>query len=113
MPGVRDGLAGHRHRPLAAVYTAVTRRDADTREPKGGWLPSERITLAEALRAYTRGSAQAAGREDELGVLAPGMLADVTVIDRDLFADVVARPEAILDARVMATFVGGTLAFMR
>lgn len=99
--------------PLASVYTAVTRRDADTREPKGGWLPSERITLAEALRAYTRGSAQAAGREDELGVLAPGMLADVTVIDRDLFADVVARPEAILDARVMATFVGGTLAFMR
>lgn len=56
--------------PIDAVYTAVTRRDADTHEPLGGWLPEERITLAEALRAYTagqrrrrpaRGRARAAG----------------------------------------------------
>lgn len=46
--------------PIDAVYTAVTRRDADTHEPLEGWLPEERITLAEALRAYTAGSAAAA-----------------------------------------------------
>lgn len=61
--------------PIDAVYTAVTRRDADTHEPLGGWLPEERITLAEALRAYTAGSAAAAQREGELGQLAPGMFA--------------------------------------
>ncbi|MCQ5072072.1 amidohydrolase family protein, partial [Adlercreutzia sp. DFI.6.23] len=59
--------------PIDAVYTAVTRRDADTHEPCGGWLPEERLTLAEALRAYTAGSAAAAQRADELGQLAPGM----------------------------------------
>ncbi len=66
--------------PIDAVYTAVTRRDADTHEPLGGWLPEERITLAEALRAYTAGSAAAAQRADELGQLAPGMFADIVVL---------------------------------
>ena len=71
--------------PIDAVYTAVTRRDADTHEPLGGWLPEERITLAEALRAYTAGSAAAAQRADELGQLAPGMFADIVVLDPNPF----------------------------
>ncbi len=90
--------------PLAAVYAAVTRRDADTREPAGGWLPAEALTVPEALRAYTVGSACAAGRAADLGVLAPGMLADLVVLDRDLTAT---DPEAILQTRVLATYVGG------
>ncbi len=90
--------------PLRGVYTALTRQDADTREPKGGWLPQERITAAEALRAYTWGSAYACGRESELGRLAPGMLADIAVFDRDLLH---ASPEELLDARAQAVFVGG------
>ena len=90
--------------PLAAVYAAVTRRDADTREPAGGWLPAEALTVPEALRAYTAGSACAAGRAADLGVLAPGMLADLVVLDRDL---TVIDPEAILQTRVLATYVGG------
>ena len=90
--------------PLAAVYAAVTRRDADTREPAGGWLPAEALTVPEALRAYTAGSACAAGRAADLGVLAPGMLADLVVLDRDLTA---VDPEAILQTRVLATYVGG------
>lgn len=90
--------------PLAAVYAAVTRRDADTREPAGGWLPAEALTVPEALRAYTAGSACAAGRAADLGVLAPGMLADLVVLDRDLTA---IDPEAILQTRVLATYVGG------
>ncbi len=95
--------------PLAAVYTAVTRRDADTLAPAEGWLPAERITLAEALRAYTRGSAVSAGRDAELGRLEPGMYADVAVLDRNLFADAEQRPEGILEARAVAVYVGGKL----
>ncbi|MCI8469603.1 MAG: amidohydrolase [Eggerthellaceae bacterium] len=92
--------------PLAAVYTAVTRRDADTGLPEGGWLAAEALTVAEALTAYTAGSARAAGRGDELGTLAPGMLADLVVLDRDLLA---VTPDDLLGARVLATYVGGRL----
>lgn len=94
--------------PLDAVYTAVTRCDADSHEPKGGWLPDERISTAEALRAYTVGSATAASREQELGRLAPGYLADFVVLDRDLLACAAAD---IQKACVKATFVGGRRVF--
>ncbi len=90
--------------PIDAVYTAVTRRDADTHEPLEGWLPEERITLAEALRAYTAGSAAAAQREGELGQLAPGMFADIVVLDPNPFE---LAPEDIQQAKVQATYVAG------
>lgn len=90
--------------PLDAVYTAVTRRDADTHEPEGGWLPEEAITLAEALRAYTAGSAAAAQRAGELGELAPGQYADMVVLSPSPFA---LAPEDIQQAKVQATYVGG------
>lgn len=90
--------------PLAAVYTAVTRKDADTRQPEGGWLPTERITVAEALRAYTIGSAAAAGRAHELGTLTPGKLADLTVLDR---SPLTCDPEDIPAIAVQATYVAG------
>ena len=96
--------------PIDAVYTAVTRRDADTHEPLGGWLPEERITLAEALRAYTAGSAAAAQREGELGQLAPGMFADIVVLDPNPFE---LAPEDIQQAKVQATYVAGKRAYER
>ena len=89
---------------IDAVYTAVTRRDADTHEPLGGWLPEERITLAEALRAYTAGSAAAAQRTDELGQLAPGMFADITVLSPNPFK---LAPDDLQQAKVQATYVAG------
>lgn len=90
--------------PLDAVYTAVTRCDADTHEPEGGWLPEQAITLAEALRAYTAGSAAAAQRAGELGELAPGQYADLVVLSPNPFA---LTPEDIQQAKVQATYVGG------
>ncbi|MDE8703505.1 amidohydrolase [Adlercreutzia equolifaciens] len=90
--------------PLDAVYTAVTRRDADTHEPEGGWLPEEAITLAEALRAYTAGSAAAAQRSGELGELAPGQYADLVALSPNPFA---LPPEDVQQAKVQATYVGG------
>lgn len=96
--------------PIDAVYTAVTRRDADTHEPLEGWLPEERITLAEALRAYTAGSAAAAQREGELGQLAPGMFADIVVLDPNPFE---LAPEDIQQAQVQATYVAGKKVYGR
>lgn len=95
---------------MDVLYSAVTRQDPATHEPAGGWLPKERIGMAEALRAYTQGSAAAAGRRRELGTLEAGMLADVTVLDRDLLA---CAPEDIQKTRVLATFTGGRCVFER
>lgn len=94
--------------PLAAIYTAITRKDADTRLPEDGWLPQERITVAEALRAYTQGSARAAGRAQELGTLEPGQLADITVLGAD---PLTADPEVLPGIPVLATIVGGRCVF--
>lgn len=96
--------------PIPAVYTAVTRRDADSRRPEGGWLPAERITLAEALRAYTAGSAIAAQREGEVGLLAPGMFADMTVLAPNPFT---LDAEDIQQAQVQVTYVGGRIVYER
>jgi hypothetical protein len=89
--------------PLEGIYAAVTRRTLDDRHPEG-WVPGQKITVEEALTAYTRGGAHASFDEREKGTIAPGMLADLTVIDRDLRT--IPAPH-IRDARVMRTIVGG------
>jgi len=96
-------------RPLVGIHAAVTRQDASG-GPDGGWHPEQRMSLEEALAAYTLGGAFAAFQEDRKGRLAPGFWGDVTVIDRDL------RPlpaAAILEAKVLYTIVGGSVAFER
>lgn len=93
---------------LDVLYAAVTRRDPRTHAPNGGWLPEERIPLADAIRAYTLGSAQAAGRAHELGTLEPGKLADFCVLDENLFA---IPEDEIQSAHVIATYVGGELKY--
>lgn len=95
--------------PLDGLYAAVTRRTLDAANPDG-WVPDQKITLEEALRAYTVGGAYAAFEEDLKGTLEPGKLADMAVIDRDLLA---VPPETIRDARVVATVVGGRVVFER
>lgn len=95
---------------MNVLYTAVTRQDPFTHEPAGGWLPGERIRAADAVRIYTAGSAAAVGREDELGQIAPGMLADFIVLDRDIAA---CDPQEIQSAQVLATYVGGRQVFER
>ena len=96
--------------PIDAVYTAVTRQDADTHEPAGGWLPEERITLAEALQAYTQGSAVAAQREEDLGTLEPGKFADIVVLSPNPFA---LPDDDLQQAKVQATYVGGKKVYER
>lgn len=95
---------------MDVLYSAVTRQDPITHEPAGGWLPAERIGRAEALRAYTQGSAAAAGRRRELGTLEVGKLADIAVLDRNLLT---CDDEDIQKTQVLATFMGGRCVFER
>ena len=89
------------------LYTAVTRQDAKTHAPEGDWLPSERMRMADALRAYTAGSAVAAN-DPSIGTLEAGKWADIAVFDLDLLSPEVQRePERILDMRTIATYVAG------
>lgn len=89
--------------PMLEIYRAVTRRFNDG-EPKEGWNPKEKISLAEALKHYTSGSAFGNYMEDKLGTLEKGKLADVIVMDRDLFA---IDPEELLEAKVKLTVMNG------
>ena len=95
--------------PLEGIYAAATRRTIDDRNPNG-WVPEQKISVAEALRAYTRGGAYASFDEKEKGTITPGALADFAVIDRDLTQT---APEAIRDARVTLTAVGGRVVYER
>jgi predicted amidohydrolase YtcJ len=91
--------------PLEGIYAAVTRRTLDDRNPDG-WVPEEKVTVEEALAAYTRSAARAAHAEDRLGVLKEGYLADFAILDPDITR---IAPESIRDARVVMTVVGGNI----
>ena len=95
---------------MNVLYTAATRQDPFTHEPQGGWLPGERIAKADALRIYTAGSAAAAGREGELGRIAPGYLADFVVLDQDPLA---VDTERLQETQVLATYLGGRCVYGR
>lgn len=89
--------------PMLTLYAAVTRATLDGKNPDG-WVPEQKITLAEAIEAYTLGSAYAEFQENEKGSLTPGKLADVIILSDDLFA---INPKNIPDVKVVTTVVGG------
>ncbi len=89
--------------PFHGLYAAVTRKTRDG-QPEGGWLPQERMTMEEALRAFTLDAAYAAFQEKRLGSLEPGKQADFILIDTDPFNS---KPETLLRTRVLQTWVGG------
>jgi predicted amidohydrolase YtcJ len=89
--------------PLEGIYAAVTRCTLDAAHPEG-WVPAQKITVPEALRAYTRHAAWAGFAEARTGVLRRGMLADLVLLDRDLLR---IDPATIREAQVRLTVVGG------
>ncbi len=89
--------------PWLGLYAAVTRQDANG-NPPGGWLPEQRLSLEEAVRAYTEGGAFAAFAEKTRGKLEPGYDADLIVIRPDIFS---VEPKRLLDVEVLATIIGG------
>ena len=95
--------------PLEGIYAAVTRRTLDDKNP-GGWIPEQKISVEDALRAYTIDAAYATFDERDKGSLAVGRLADVVIVDRNL---TLIPPETIRDARIDYTIVGGRIVYQR
>jgi predicted amidohydrolase YtcJ len=97
--------------PFYGLHAAVTRQRADG-QPLGGWRPEERITLTEAVHAFTVAAHESVGRTD-VGRLMPGQLADLVAVDRDLWALEESSPADIRDTVVLQTRVGGELVHER
>ncbi|HEY0099931.1 MAG TPA: amidohydrolase [Pyrinomonadaceae bacterium] len=93
--------------PYLGLYAAVTRRSTEG-DPAGGWWPQERLSIAEAIRCYTAGSAYASFEEEQKGQLAPGMLADLVVHSRDLLT---IKPGEILQTEAAITILGGRVVY--
>jgi len=93
--------------PLLGIYTAVTRKRVNG-HPPGGWHPEERITVDEAVRAYTLDAAHASGEERIKGSIEPGKLADMVVLSRNIFE---VSEETILDMRVELTVFDGEIVY--
>ena len=94
--------------PMRGLYSAVTRQNIETGEPAGGWFPEQRLTLAEAIHYYTVGSAYASFEENLKGDLEAGKLADLIIVDKNLFA---IEAQAILSTKVVLTMMGGRIVF--
>jgi predicted amidohydrolase YtcJ len=95
--------------PYLGLFAAVTRESTEL-EPRGGWLPQERLDIAEAIRCYTAESAYASFEEREKGQIKPGMLADLVVHTRDLLN---VKPEEILQTETMMTIFDGRIVYQK
>ena len=93
--------------PLLTIYAAVTRATLDGKHP-GGWFPEQKLTVAEAVEAYTIGSAYAEFQDNHKGSITAGKLADMVLLSEDIFS---IPPEKIREVRILKTFVGGKLVF--
>lgn len=90
--------------PFWGLHAAVTRRRADGGPNPAGWIPAQKLSLEQALHAYTRGPAYLAGWDDRLGRLAPGCYADLLLMDRDPFA---CDPQDLHARHPLATMIAG------
>src|SRR5262249_11062473 len=93
--------------PLLTIYAAVTRRTLDGKNPKG-WVPEQKISVEETVRAYTLGSAYAEFQENVKGSITVGKLADLVLLSRDIFK---IDPKEIESVKVVMTIVDGRVVF--
>ena len=93
--------------PLLTIYAAVTRRTLDGKNPKG-WVPEQKISVQETVRAYTAGSAYAEFQENVKGTITVGKLADLVLLSRDIFK---IDPKEIENVKVVLTMVDGRVVF--
>jgi predicted amidohydrolase YtcJ len=90
--------------PFLGIQAAVTRTCPDGYSGSGGWYPEQALSVDEAVKAYTEGAAYAVGMESKLGTLSAGKLADLVVLDQDIFA---CDPEGIAETSVLGTMIAG------
>ena len=95
--------------PLEGLYASVTRKDR-AGEPGPGWFPDQKLTMEEAIKLYTLGSAYAEFMEDRKGMIKKGHLGDMVIYDKDLMK---IRPEEIMKVPVDYTIVGGKVVYKR
>jgi len=95
--------------PFPGMADAVTREDA-AGDPPGGFLPEQKISLTQALAAFTTGAAYAAKAEDRIGSLEAGHFADFILLDRDPFQ---VDSHSLRDTKVLETWIGGVRAWVR
>ena len=93
--------------PLLGIYNAVTRQN-EAGLPDSGWIPEQKMTIAEAIKGYTIWAAEAAFQEDILGSIETGKYADFTILDKNLLR---IDPSEILDTNVLYTIVGGEIKY--
>ncbi len=93
--------------PLLGIHAAVTRQTLDERNPNG-WIPEQKISVEDALKAYTINGAYASFEESVKGSIERGKLADIVILDHDITR---VAPQNIADAKVMTTIVGGRVIF--
>jgi predicted amidohydrolase YtcJ len=95
--------------PMLTLYAATTRATLDGKNPHG-WFPEQKLSVQEALEAYTMGSAYAEFQENEKGSISPGKLADMVLLSDDILA---IDPTRIRDVKVLKTWVGGRLVYSK
>jgi hypothetical protein len=95
--------------PFLGLHAAVTRRREDGSPGPQGWYPEQRLNLETALLGFTSSAAYAAGMEDRLGKLAPGYLADLLVLDKDIFTG---DPDQIRETRPLGTMISGEWVYL-
>ena len=93
--------------PVLGIYAAVTRRTLDGKNANG-WIPEQRITVEEAVRAYTLGSSFAEFQEGSKGTLTPGKLADIVMLSQDVFT---IEPREIEKVKVVLTIMDGRIVY--
>jgi hypothetical protein len=95
--------------PLQGLHVAVTRTTAEGL-PKGGWIPSERLPVRQAIQAYTRDAAWASFDEQRKGTLKRDMLADIAVLSEDIFSG---PPSKLTSTEVVVTIADGKVVYRR
>jgi len=93
--------------PMLTLYAAVTRETLDGKNPQG-WFPEQKLTVSEAVEAYTMGSAYAEFQDKDKGSITPGKLADMVLLSDDIFS---IPPDSISKVKVLRSFVGGRQIF--
>ncbi len=95
--------------PIAGIYAAVTRRTLDGKNPNG-WIPEEKITVEQAIRAYTLNNAFSGFQENQLGSIEVDKLADLVILSDNIFA---IDPQEIINTKVTLTMVGGDVMYSK